>query len=244
MKKHISFFIGLLAILIYSRCGVCFDIDDMITEGIEPRPVSENKLFHIVNHTKKTYKNNGFYILGFMPEKASRQWHLFYRSETKEFPGSLKGDIDEYSKTLKKIPLIKANETTIITKKDFAALGMPQGCRLYEDYFYFNFETRAPGFEKGKSRRVFLLSLDSGKRKVFFGIHDYGIFMVTEEIDACRSKFIKWKIAPIFKKEKTEIHIYENKIEAEGKVSEIEAKGKMLDIYKVPIVDVKNCDWK
>lgn len=138
----------------FSGCDIMIDKD--------PHPDSEtptNKSVHIQNNTNVAYKNNGIYCVSLNQEVKTGEYVFLFYSLAKKlswwgFDYTL-ADIDKKSSITKKW-------TTYKNHKDF-----------YEFYIHntiFKTEIRLPkNMFKHTGNIFYLLYLDGGKRKVFFG---------------------------------------------------------------------------
>ena len=239
-KKHCILVITPLALFLLWGCNCGWSLSDLKVIG--KKPLSIRKFFHIVNHTDKTYTDNALYLLGFRKTKTS-QWHLAYRSTN-----IVEERGNDYSHTLKKIKFIKPRETIHTLEKEADLWKVsPSGCD--DNYTYYSaskivfdkYKYKAEPGDSNEEARIFLLSLNSGKRKMFFGLYTYLGKMVKEKIGCETYEFIKWNMHPVFRQDHTYIYIYEDRMEVGlDKVSQVKLEGTQVDITKIPIVDL-NC---
>ena len=70
---------------------------------------------------------------------------------------------------------------------------------------------------------LFLLSLNGGERKIFFGAHHYTVttkYNLNDE--TCKAEFVKWDIHPVWQEKKLTIHIHNDKITfSDPKIKEV-----------------------
>ena len=169
----------------------------------DPRPDAVKK-FTIVNHTDKTYTNNALYDS--FGEKIKGIWKSYSYSSLKINNIGSKKTIhkNEKSKALKLSPSL------LVCSKE------------YED-------TSESNVTKGG---YFLLSLEGGNRKVFFGVHDYESKKVWKANDSDCKNYYTWDIHPVWQEKELTITI-----EKDGKITFSDPKIK--EVKKISVQNSK-----
>ena len=228
------FFLVILLSFLYSGCLGLLPIDGCLdyytnNKGRTPDPVPDtHRHFHIVNHTDNTYTKNAMYSLcNFKTAKRGGKWELIYLSRV------------DYDKMLfLKIKVIQSNKTTHRLEN-----GKPIALARASCYCGYDGNNR-----RGEDEYLFLLSLNSGKRKIFFGIYDYDSKEVYKRNEKdCTNDFVKWDVHPVFQQKDIYIHIYEDKIVFKPDAIKAVVKLKLTETEQVdpntlPLVDLKSCN--
>ena len=92
--------------------------------------------------------------------------------------------------------------------------------------------------------KLFLCSLDDGKKKIFFGAYEYEYDVVwRDDNKECKRYFVRFdNIHPVWQEKDLTIHIYNDKIEfSDKKIKEVKklklTKTEEVDPNTLPLVD-------
>ena len=185
------------------------------------------KYFTIVNHTKNTYTDNALYSLyhGYKrldnDKKDLSKPYLFYLSCLKY-----------HHRIINRIN----PKQTINTEDEKLSLTSNQGSFRHHTLYI-----------TGNNGAFFMLSLNSGKQKIFFGRYNFHSKAITEtDEERCTKRFIRWDIHPVWQVKNTKIHIYDDRIEIEKLdiMNKIKLDNdKEVELKTIPIIgiDVPGC---
>ena len=185
--------------------------------------------FRIINHTNNDYKNNALYSLRPVYKK------IIYGSGISDFkadtskPGFIYSDRCHYQH--RKIDIIKAKETIDSSSDGYGKLSLSYVSTYNNEDSYLWAEDGAAN--------VLVLVLNSGKQKIFFAPHEYGVKSVEEYYqNDCTVEFIRWDIHPVWQIKNTEIHIYDNRIEIEklNIINKVKLDSKDVELKTIPFV--------
>lgn len=220
MKKTKYYFLGSLLFLTYG-CLPCFEYTKVgEPEYPDNEPIKEKrKYFTIVNHTDKTYKNN--ILTALCPQKKANTniWQMSYNPNY----NYIDKNQNRYKIVFNKIRMIGANKGVNKNEKNNILRINGAYCRNGSSYTY------------GKEK-LFLLSLDGGERKVFFGAYNFDYNVIWRDDDReCKRYFVKYDIHPIWQEKKLTIEIYEDRIEfSDPKIKETKRLRVRYDEYADP----------
>ena len=252
----------LMYVLVIGSLQGCYCLDYEQINETPPLAVSNRKYFRIVNHTQNTYSNNALYVLSPVVRVADKKWYLLHEEYIEG--NKLRPQIIPIKSIKAKETIDKLNNEKLILDNrnsgydnEFFGCGIKPLDRItkYTTTFYSKYHREKVGRDRGFANNVYLLSLNGGKQKIFFGASDFRYFEITEEgTEPCTYKFVKWEIHPVFQgKENVRIDIYEDKVDIHpldrARKMELiawfdadEPKQKVeLELAKLPIVALKRC---
>ena len=187
--RNFYYFVTLLFFMFYGCRLGCFDYN----RGAEPAAPKLGKYFTIINHTDNEYKDN--ILTSLCPHKTEGKWKLAYNSN---YDGLKK----QGAFALNKIIKINPNETVNKNEKGDVLLINSTECLGVVNKRDNNTES------------LFLFSLDGGKKRVFFGAHNYHYKSETNlNKKTCVAEFVRWKVHPALIDKNVEIHIYYDRID-------------------------------
>ena len=221
-----KYFIVVFVFFLFNGCWSFGGCEEYEYVGDDTVP-SLNKKITIINHTNKTYKNNSLYsyIDGY---KNKGIWKLYYSSS---------------SDTYQKITTIEAGKTINKNEKK-KALKLLKGVDLCDDEWY-NFKYNV--YQDATIGGFFVFSLNEGKRKVFFGFHDYssGDAVWRKDRKNCKQHFVRYDIHPVWQEKDLTIHIYEDKITfSDPKIKEVKkvTASKSKEEIELKNLEIVPCD--